>query len=389
MNRAGRVAQHVRHVRHASQLAAEPVLGEVSTVRTGQTAVVSLTRPTKLNSLNLNMIRELRATYDKIVAEGAGCVLLKGEGRAFCAGGDVAAIQQQVEQGKVDGLPVDFFYEEYQLVEIIATLLGKHKIPQVSLWNGIVMGGGVGLSVHAPFRVCTEKTVFAMPETKIGLFPDVGATYALPRLPGGLPVALMLGLAGTRLKAADCLWAGLATHFIASDKLPAVEEQLAQAHGFDDVKRCLDTFCSHPDQSSATLAQVEASIQKCFSADSPAAILKSLDSEGSEWAAQTAKTLREMSPLSICVSHRAMVEAAKDSCSLQEALVKEYRLSQYCAQRDVPRSDFQRGVRAVLIAKPAEVPQYSHASVEDVPAALVQEFFEPLPQGHPRGELAL
>ena len=143
---------------------------------TGHIATVVLDRPKKLNSLNMPMIRDLVTLYDAWLAESSPvrCVIMEGTGRAFCAGGDVAAVQRSAIEG--GSLPEDFFFEEYELNNTIATMFERHGIPQIAIWDGITMGGGVGLSVHGKFRIATENTMFAKPETGIGLFPDVGGT---------------------------------------------------------------------------------------------------------------------------------------------------------------------------------------------------------------------
>jgi len=183
----------------SSQMAAVADL-EVVESREGSVVILSLTRMDKLNSLNLNMIRLLNSSYVKALASNdVGCIVMRGEGRAFCAGGDVAAVRAEALSG--GSLPYDFFFEEYVLNNTIATMFERQGMPQIALWDGITMGGGVGLSVHGRFRVCTEKTLFAKPETKIGLFPDVGGTHVLARIKGGMPIGLLIGLTGLRLKA--------------------------------------------------------------------------------------------------------------------------------------------------------------------------------------------
>ena len=181
----------------------------------GSVSKLTLCRPKKLNSLSLPMIHELRKIYADL-PKTSSILLLDGEGRALCAGGDVA----EVRQGVLDGTsyPADFFYDEYELDYNIATLFERQQVLQVSLWDGIVMGGGVGLSIHSPIRIATERTMFAMPETGIGLFPDVGATWALTRLKAGAHVGLLLGLSGERLGPADCMFSGVATHLLSFRK---------------------------------------------------------------------------------------------------------------------------------------------------------------------------
>lgn len=191
----------------------------------GSSYVVTLNRPKALNALSLGMVR-LLAPVPTLAAPAAGtsCVVLEGAGgRAFCAGGDVRTIYDQK-----GSLPrqCDFFREEYFVDHALARH-GNTSVPHVALWDGVVMGGGVGISMHAPFRVATERTLFAMPETAIGIFPDVGGSYALPRLPLGPWWGLYLGLTGARVAGADAVHGGLATHYVPSARLGDLKEALS------------------------------------------------------------------------------------------------------------------------------------------------------------------
>merc|ERR1712137_794272 len=186
----------------------------------GNKCLITLNRPKALNALNLNMIRQITPALKKWQAEEKVLVLIKGTGgKAFCAGGDVRTIVESRHDPN-STLAQDFFSEEYQLNYLISTL----EIPYIALIDGITMGGGVGLSVHCHYRVATERTLFAMPETAIGFFPDVGGTYFLPKLKGKL--GLFLGLTGYRLKGADVYHAGIATHALNSTNLGEIEQEL-------------------------------------------------------------------------------------------------------------------------------------------------------------------
>ncbi|KAJ7371315.1 hypothetical protein OS493_026960 [Desmophyllum pertusum] len=200
-----------RHLRMSSTSAETDA--EILLEIKNKVGVITLNRPKALNALNLNMIRQMYPVLQKWDVDPAvSLVLIKGTGdRAFCAGGDVRAIAEAGKKG--DSLTKVFFKEEYMLNYAIGTL----QTPYVAFINGITMGGGVGLSVHGRFRVATERTVFAMPETAIGLFPDVGGGYALPRMKGKL--GLYLALTGHRLKGYDVKHAGVATHFVTSEKV--------------------------------------------------------------------------------------------------------------------------------------------------------------------------
>ena len=222
---------------HAPHMSSEATAEEqhVRCETRGSLAFVTLARPKALNALTLGMVRALRPALDQCAAdERVKCIVLAGEGgRAFCAGGDVRAVCEAAQAGG-SSLPDAFFREEYVLNHAIAT----SSTPQVSVWDGIVMGGGAGLSVHGRFRVASEKALFAMPETGIGLFPDVGGSFFLSRLPGEL--GTYVGLTGDRLKAAELLYCGLATHYAPSSALSFA----STAHGLggpaaadDDVRR--------------------------------------------------------------------------------------------------------------------------------------------------------
>ncbi|AWP12620.1 putative lanosterol synthase-like isoform 7, partial [Scophthalmus maximus] len=211
---------------------------EVLLEKVGRAGVITLNRPKVLNALNLTMIRQIYPQLRKWENDNdTDIVIIKGDGgKAFCAGGDIRAV---TEAGKVgDSLAQDFFREEY----ILNDAIGSCRKPYIALIDGITMGGGVGLSVHGRFRVATEKTLFAMPETAIGLFPDVGGGYFLPRLRGRL--GLFLALTGFRLKGRDVHRAGVATHFVESKKIPDMEKELVDltSPSPEDISRVLDTY---------------------------------------------------------------------------------------------------------------------------------------------------
>jgi len=372
-------------------------MGEMSDVLnsvTGSVGIISLNRTDKLNSLSLSMIRNLTKCYDTALkSDDVKCIVMRGEGRAFCAGGDVAAVREEALRG--GSLPYDFFYEEYVLNNTIATMFERHGMPQIALWDGITMGGGVGLSVHGRFRVCTEKTVFAKPETKIGLFPDVGGSHVLSRVNGGSAVGHVIGLTGLRLKAADCLWSGLATHFLPSSALPQLMTRLAALSKAEagDAKR-LDSLLmelrgdAQPDMTKAELAPHEACIFRCFGAETAEQIIANLEADDTdrEWAQKQAKTLRSMSPTSVKLTIESIKRSAPPTVTISDALVMEYRMAQRCVLRSQPESDFYEGIRAVLVDKDNK-PAYLPNVLESVTAASIETFFSPLEATHPRGEL--
>ncbi|XP_062566224.1 3-hydroxyisobutyryl-CoA hydrolase, mitochondrial-like isoform X2 [Saccostrea cucullata] len=333
--------------------------------------VITLNRPKVLNSLNLSMIRKI---FPKLTEwendPHTTMVIIKGSGdKAFCAGGDIRAV---TEAGKVgDRLAQDFFREEY----ILNNKIGTYEIPYIALIDGITMGGGVGLSVHGMFRVATEKTVFAMPETAIGLFPDVGGGYFLPRLGGKLGV--YLALSGFRLKGRDVLKAGVATHFVQSSKIPELESALlgldnARAHDIGEVLENFQNMSTDIPDTDFILEPHMEEIDKLFDGDTVEQIVENLKKEGSEWAKKQLHTLSKMSPTSMKITLRQILEA--ETMTLQDVLVMEYRLSQRC----VEDHDFYEGVRAVLVDKD-QSPKWNPPTLEKVTPQKVDWYFSPLP----------
>ncbi|CAH1996370.1 unnamed protein product [Acanthoscelides obtectus] len=227
------------------------------------------------------------------------------------------------------------------------------------------MGGGVGLSVHGKYRVATEKTLFAMPETQIGLFPDVGGSYFLPKLPGRL--GAFLALTGHRLKGSDVLKVGVATHLCDSQQLPELEETLMNCSNENDVKSVLDKF-NKKDVPEFSLQSVVEKINHCFAPDSMEEIIARLEKDGSTWAEEILKTLNKMSPTSLKVTLRQL-ELGKNM-SLNDCLIMEYRLASNC----LDHKDFYEGVRALLIDKDQN-PKWDPPSLKDVSEDLVKEHF--------------
>ena len=307
---------------------------------------------------------------------------------AFCAGGDVKKVYL-AGIGKEDkSLTADFFREEYQLNHMIATQ--APHMPQVSIWDGVVMGGGVGLSVHGKYRVATENTIFAMPETKIGLFPDVGGTWWIPRLKlysqwksglvGG--VGNYLALTGGRLAAEDLLYAGIATHYVKSENLDELKTALSESTNSsnDDGDCAAGVLMSYHDHSidikSSFLSQNRNDIDFAFDGkDTVEEIIAALESMGedSQFGQSTLKTLNQMSPTSLKVTLEGLKRGAKLS-SVGEALKMEYRMSQAFMREG---SDFYEGIRAALVDKCGK-PKWSPLTLEEVTDDIVESYFEPL-----------
>ncbi|XP_034430591.1 3-hydroxyisobutyryl-CoA hydrolase, mitochondrial isoform X2 [Hippoglossus hippoglossus] len=346
------------------------VEADVLLEKVGRAGVITLNRPKVLNALNLPMIRQIYPQLktwendndtDLVIVKGAG-------GKAFCAGGDIRAV---TEAGKVgDSLAQDFFREEY----ILNDAIGSCRKTYIALIDGITMGGGVGLSVHGRFRVATEKTLFAMPETAIGLFPDVGGGYFLPRLQGRL--GLFLALTGFRLKGRDVHKAGVATHFVESKKIPELEKELVdlKSPSAEDISRVLDTYQNQSRLDSEkpfVLHKHISDIDRLFSSGSVEGIIQNLKADGSEFAKKQAETLAKMSPTSLKLTFRQLQEGA--SLSLRDVLVMEYRLGQACMRG----CDFYEGVRAVLVDKD-QSPKWSPSTLEEVSEQSVEQCFSSL-----------
>ncbi|HEY4546645.1 MAG TPA: enoyl-CoA hydratase/isomerase family protein [Pedomonas sp.] len=341
----------------------EDVLFEIR----GRAGVVTLNRPKALNALTREM---LVAFYDQVKVWDASPeverIVIRGAGdRAFCAGGDVVSLYNLGKEGG-EGY-CRFFWDEYR-ADYLTSVLSK---PYVALLDGIVMGGGVGLSVHGPYRIATEKTLFAMPETGIGLIPDVGGTHLLGGMPGQLGV--YLGLLGERLKAADCLYAGIATHYVPSGKIEALFEALVSESGsVDDI---LARFQEEP--GAAPLAERQSEIDRYFAGETVEDIAAAL-SAGDEWAAGVRDRLLGLSPTSLKLTLRAVRAGA--SLDLAECLRQEYRL--VCNIRH--GKDFYEGVRAQLVDKDRS-PKWNPATLADVTAEAVEAHFA-VPEG---GDLQL
>ncbi|MEM7222418.1 MAG: enoyl-CoA hydratase/isomerase family protein [Pseudomonadota bacterium] len=331
--------------------------------RTGALATVTLNRPKALNALTMEMCLRLEAQLGLWAEDPeVDAVLIKGTGeRAFCAGGDIVAIYNS---GRGDGkVAAEFFRAEYRLNRRVF----HFPKPYIAVIDGITMGGGVGVSVHGSHRLASEHTLFAMPETGIGFFPDVGGTYFLPRLPGAL--GLYLGLTGARLKAADSLAAGVATQVIESAALGELEAALGEADLSKSLEGILADFAAAPGE--APLAALRPAIDRCFGQNSLETILAALEAEAGEWAEKTLSTLRAASPTSLKITVKQLVEGR--DLAFDDAMTREYRLSQAC----LARHDFLEGIRAAVIDKDRQ-PAWDPAALADVNDALVDAHFESL-----------
>ncbi|XP_069010989.1 3-hydroxyisobutyryl-CoA hydrolase, mitochondrial [Embiotoca jacksoni] len=344
---------------------------EVLLEKVGRAGVITMNRPKVLNALNLTMIRQIYPQLKKWESDSeTDIVIIKGKegGKAFCAGGDIRAITEAAKAGHP--LAQIFFREEYMLNNAI----GACRKPYIAIIDGITMGGGVGVSVHGRFRVATEKTLFAMPETGIGLFPDVGGGYFLPRLQGKL--GLFLGLTGFRLRGRDVQRAGVATHFVESKKISDLEKELVnlKAASAEDVSKVLDSYQNQSSLDSDKPFILEkhiSDIDRLFSSSSVEGIMHNLQADGSEFAKKQAEILSKMSPTSLKITHKQLQEGG--ALSLEDVLVMEYRLSQACMRG----CDFHEGVRAVLVDKDQN-PKWNPPTLEEVSDQSLDQCFSSL-----------
>ncbi|MDA8524622.1 enoyl-CoA hydratase/isomerase family protein [Alphaproteobacteria bacterium] len=300
----------------------------------GKSGVITLNRPEALNALTLNMVRLMKPVLaDWAVNDAVAHIVIEGAGeKGFCAGGDIRALHDWGNAGAPEA--TGFYREEYQLNRTIKT----YPKPYIALIDGITMGGGVGVSVHGSHRVATERTMFAMPETGIGLLPDVGGTYFLPRLPG--ETGAWLVLTGARLRGADALAAGVATHYMASENIDALKAALSEGGDVDAI-----LAAHHHAPENETLPDHQADIDRLFVGDSVADIVAALAADGSDWAQAQAAAIATKSPTSAAVALRQMrdgMAADFDECM---------RIEMRAVTRIMAQADFYEGVRATILEK--------------------------------------
>ncbi|MGH7122778.1 MAG: enoyl-CoA hydratase/isomerase family protein [Stellaceae bacterium] len=341
--------------------------------RRGALGIVTLNRPKALNTLSLAMYRVMDPKLLEWSRDSSvRAILVRGAGdRAFCAGGDVRAIYdaRAHPQDRAGDYKADFFREEYRLIARV------HRFPKpyIALMDGVAMGGGMGVSVNGSHRVATERSLCAMPEVHIGLFPDVGATRYLNRCPGR--IGLYLALTGARIKSADMLYVGFATHCVRHERLGDLTEALSSiAWRADEERAQVDAVLArfHESAGEAPLAALQPQIDRCFAGDSVEAILEALAEEGSDWARETRSTMERVSPVSLKITFRQMT-LGDARMEIEQALALEYRMTQHV----MAAHDFFEGIRAVLVDKDQN-PRWEPASLGDVSDAEVARYFESL-----------
>jgi len=353
----------------------EPATSEILVDIRNHIAHLTLNRPKALNALSHDMIREMAALLETWKSDdNIKAIIVRGAGeKAFCAGGDIRALYEAGKRG--DGSEQEFFREEYELNFTIHRYLVVTGKPYIAWIDGIVMGGGMGISQGAPIRIVGGRTKMAMPETTIGLFPDVGGSYFLSRCPGA--IGLYLGLTGQTIKAADALYAGLATHHIASESAfefdyaldSMIDWSLGTIPAIHDI---VMKFASAPIEP-AVLPPLRAAIEQHFAGKaSVAAIVESLHAEArpdlAEWARNTAESLRKKSPTMLEVTKRQIERAA--TLSLADC----FRMELDLVTATFEHGDVVEGIRALLIEKD-QSPKWRPASLEELSLGDVDAFF--------------
>ena len=325
----------------------------------GAVGRLTLNRPRALHALTTDMCRTMaEALLAWREAVDLRIVMIDHAGeRGFCAGGDVRRVVQDGQAAR------EFFHAEYRLNE----LLFRYPKSVVTLMDGVTMGGGVGISRPARFRVATERTVFAMPEASIGLFPDVGGGWYLSRMPGH--IGLWLALTGAHLRAADCKLVGVATHFVESACLPELKAAIVAEPAA--LECLLAEFVVDPGRPSLAVHQDE--IEGIFSMASVEAIFEALAAAGTDWAREQLAMLRANSPQTLKVAFRQL-QLGRKARSFGENMVMEYRVATRLAQCH----DFREGVRALLVDKD-KAPRWDPPALDGVTKALLDEIFAPLP----------
>jgi enoyl-CoA hydratase len=328
--------------------------------REGRAGRIRLHRPKAFNALTLAMLQTIHAAVESLSADpDVHFLLIDAPERGFCAGGDVRSIREGAMAGDRDAARV-FFSTEYALNQAIA----ECRKPFVTLVGGVCMGGGIGISVHGSHRIATERAMFAMPETAIGLFPDVGTSFLLPRLPGWL--GMYMGLTGARMVGADAVHAGLATHFVQSKDLPALTAALVQ-DGVAVIAALAEPLPAF------SLAAARPLIDAAFSAPSVPQIVARLEQDPTSFAQETLRVLRQNSPSAVHWTFALLRAGAHRD--LRQALAAELAL----AQRVAYLPEFAEGVRAVLVDKD-RAPNWQPARLEDVDPAAISALFADTPR---------
>lgn len=329
----------------------------------GCLGLITLNKPKALNALSLTMVNLIHDQLlnwerdDQIYA-----VVIQGAGeKTFCAGGDIRDLYDKrgTEYGKI------YYTNEYLLN---VTIFNFTK-PFIALMDGVVMGGGAGVSVHGSHRIVTERTLFAMPETSIGLFPDVGASWFLPKCPG--EIGMYLGLTGCRLNSADCLYAGVADYFVKSHSLDLLINDLSSiSNHSNNIDEVISKYTNEAGLN--TLSKYQESIDRCFSAESIEKIIDNLQVEDNVWGADTIKNIKKMSPTSLKVTFRQL-SLGKTIKEFENIMTMEYRIANRCFKGH----DLFEGIRSVVVDKD-RAPKWLPSKVDDISEEDIDEYFAPI-----------
>ena len=347
---------------------------EVMFIKDNNVGIITLNRPDRLNALTHSMVVQISETLSLWEADkNISCVIIEGVGdRSFCAGGDVVKLRKEVlaDGGPPTDLSRGFFYDEYTLNYKIS----NYKKPFISLINGYTMGGGVGVSMHGSHIVGSEKTLFAMPETAIGLFPDVGGGWLLGQLDSG--IGAWLSLVGAKIKAYDLMKLKLITHHVPSNKIKTLKENLISSspNTNEKVNSIINQYCENPNSSESTLLENDQIIKDAFSFDTVEEIFNKcefISSSGNEFITSQLDELKHKSPTSLKISLRQIRSASK--MNLKDELIMEYRMVQKC----VEIGDFFEGVRAMLVEKDRK-PAWNPSNIKEIDDDKVNKFFESL-----------
>lgn len=354
-----------------------PVLEEAPAARSSVRSIY-LNRPRALHALSHSMLLRIGARLRRHDEDPmVHCIVLRStgdSGRAFCAGGDIRSLYEGAEQG-VYTLCDQFFRTEYTLNDSISKL----QTPLVSLWDGIVMGGGVGLSIHGRFRIATENTVFAMPECAIGLHPDIGASHFLPRLQG-TAFGAYIALTGARVRGRDAYLVGLATHFVESHNIDALVHRLESVDiaSYTAIDKVIREFAPAAAYEVYPSESARAVIERCFAADNVEDIIAELeksasvnDDEEASFAKETLAMMAKGSPISLKVTLESVRQGA--NTKLENSLDKEFRLSVRCARN----RNIVEGICAAVIDR-SKPPTWSPSNVNQVTEEEVMNHFKPL-----------
>ncbi|XP_074300657.1 3-hydroxyisobutyryl-CoA hydrolase-like protein 1, mitochondrial [Silene latifolia] len=341
----------------------------------GECKLAILNRPQALNAIDNTVVVPLLRLYRLWETDpNVGIVILKGNGPAFSAGGDVVKIYHKLIAGKLEECK-NIFRVTYTLIHLTSCFCK----PNVAIWNGLTVGSGSGISALSRFRIATDKTVFSLPETQIGLHPDSGASYYLPRLPGYL--GEYLALTGDRLNGSELLACGLATHFVLANKIPLIEENLAQLETNDEsaVRRLLDSYSDDPAHlhAKSILNRMEM-INECFGCDTVEGIIDALENKASGadkvWCTSVVKKLKTASPLCLKVALKSI--RLGRSQTIEQCLVREYWMTVQ-AFHGIVSKDFYEGVRSRLVDKTFS-PKWNPASLDQVSEERVNQYFSAL-----------